>query len=81
MPRVWTPDRSSPAGGGTGLVLWEHWDAIILDIHEQYGVDLDRDARSVSWHWFLSRVEGLLSQPWSEEKPPNRLRWALSKKE
>lgn len=81
MPRVWTPDRSSPAGGGAGLVLWEHWDAIILDIHEQYGVDLDRDASAVSWHWFLSRVEGLLSQPWSEENPPNRLRWALSKKE
>ena len=64
--------------------LYEHWEDIKLDIHEAYGVDLDRDT-SVSWHWFESRLGGLLTMPYRGYAPDgapiaaNRLQLALMK--
>ena len=64
--------------------LYKHWEDIKLDVHEVYGVDLDRDP-GVSWHWFESRLGGLLSMPprgYTLDGAPiaaNRLQLALMK--
>lgn len=66
--------------------LYDHWAEIILDIHELFGVDLDDDdvRARISWHWFETRVEGLIGAPpraWFPDGhaiPSNRLQWALS---
>lgn len=74
----------------TGGIAWARifglLDVVVLDVHETYRVDLDDDAvRSrLSWHWFVSRVRGLLSAPVTAYRPdgyplpPNRLVRAIS---
>lgn len=68
-----------PTGSGVGwLRLFDLWDAIKVDLHESFGVDLDRPA-AVSWHWVVSRVTALLTAPVAAYRPdgyalaPNRL--------
>lgn len=56
-----------------------------MDIHETFGRDLDDpdDLARTTWHWFTSRVVGLLTAPPvgvapnGRVIPPNRLQLAL----
>lgn len=87
---MWVPDEEDEQPTGTPWsTLFRFWDEIKVDINETFGRDLDDPATCARtpWHWFESRLGGLLSAPPrgvapdGTVLPANRLQLALMKTE
>lgn len=64
MPKEITKTLGKQAGESRGpswLFIFEHWDLVILDLHEVFGADWDDPSLVRNWMWWKSRIAGLLS--------------------
>lgn len=61
----WIDEPPVPERSGVGWrQMMSHWDALVADFQEVYGISLTPEfLRSVTWPWFTRRAIGLLTRP------------------